>query len=197
MADIFKDGSAEIVEREQAEYNKDVCIAEKALQEMRLDSLICAEKMVCDIYCIPSHNHQSFYLKLYDNQSDFIVVYVKPIIIDNLGNQIKMYRFSECEKADKIQPGSGHTYCGIKHVPKSELSELLSIIQSLPQKAEWESGGICIDGTFTVFRLLNCANQICEFAYHDAKKLEAFNSLTNREKEYMMNLFLTFESLIK
>lgn len=197
MTDEFENWLTEIAGKERDEYITDVLTAEKSLQEARLDSVICAERLVCDLYCIPSHNHQSFFLKLYDNLSDFIVVYVKPIIIDNSGNQIKTYRFSDCDKADRIHPGSGHTYCGIKHVPKNELLELVRIIRSLPQESEWESGGIYINGTFTVFRLLNCVNQISEFAYHDTEKIEAFNSLSNEEKEYMQNLFLTFESLIK
>lgn len=66
MSDKFN----HLVEQDKKEYFEEIEIAEQKLQKQMLNNIVRDAKLVCDVYCIPSHNHQAFfanYLKMKKN----------------------------------------------------------------------------------------------------------------------------------
>ena len=55
------------------EYIRDIEIVKNALKETHIGDVVKDRKLLCDVYCIPSHNHQAFYLQVYDGEEYALV----------------------------------------------------------------------------------------------------------------------------
>ena len=66
---------------------KDIKIAQEALQESLLTKTVLNGLLLCDVYVIPAHNHQAFYLQVYKGEN-YTLLFVKTLITDFLWNNI-------------------------------------------------------------------------------------------------------------
>ena len=82
-------------EEEYQEYEEDVEIAIGELTKMKLYPF--DGRIICDLYAIPSHNHQTYYAIVYEKNGRYDMVYAKPQFYDPITHEtIKMYRFKDC-----------------------------------------------------------------------------------------------------
>ena len=189
-------GLNSFVQNRREEYLKDVAIAEQVVRSLKLDQFRPLDDLLCDIYCIPSHNHQAFYVNLYQSENIITMIYAKPIITARDGNKIVMYRFADSVKIDELHPGYGNIYCGIKRLPIDAVNDLIDTMKALPSISECENGGACIDGVYTVIRTNPYKRNSGEFAYYDVDSMKAFQKLSDKQKEKLNNLYLEIESII-
>ena len=181
-----------LVEQDKKDYFEEIEIAEQKLQEQMLNSIVCNAKLVCDVYCIPSHNYQAFFCKLFENEKDYIILYAKTFIADRFGFHIPCYTFKDCIKAQNHNGSVGKIICGMKRFSKNN-AIIKEIIMCLPIKTEWQKRAI-IDGEHTVVR---------SYLQKDTKSLSyssnaqfTENTYSEDQKVFLQNLFLHIENII-
>ena len=126
-------------------YVKDRALAEaalSALSALKMDDLFPREGLLCDLYCIPSHNHQAFYTRIYGCGGVNPAVYAKSVMRDRNGC-IYMYPFSDAQKAGEHIPPFGKIVCGCEELSKSYMEMLDRIIKRLPEMSYWEPELVC------------------------------------------------------
>lgn len=180
-------------EQEKMKYFEEIEIVEQKFQEQMLNDIVCDAKLVCDVYCIPSHNHQAFFCKLFENENEYIILYAKTFIADRLGFHIAMYTFKDCVKAQNHNGSVGKIICGIKRLAKSNVI-INELVSCLPSKTEWLKRVIMIDGEHTVVRnYLKGEMKLLSYG-SNAKFLE--NDYTKTQKLFLENLYLHIEEII-
>ena len=181
------------VEQEKKEYFAEIEIAEQKFSEQLLNIIVQDDQLVCDVYCIPSHNHQAFFFKLYERKDEYVVLYAKTLLVNHLGFHISMYKFSDCIKAQNHNGSVGKIICGIKLLSKDN-KRIKELLYCLPTKTEWLKR-VIIDGEYTVIRnhlqegtpLLSYSSNV-KFVQNDYSKVQ-----TN----FLHNLFLHIENIIE
>ena len=58
----------------------DITIAQVALEQSLLTNTVADRPLLCDVYCIPSHNHQAFYLQV-DGGKGFVCGWIVIVIV--------------------------------------------------------------------------------------------------------------------
>lgn len=180
------------VEQGQKEYFAEVEIAEQMLQEQKLNNIVRDDKLVCDVYCIPSHNHQAFFVKLFENEDEYVVLYAKTYIADLLGFHIAMYTFEDCVKAQSHNGSVGKIICGIKRLPKNNVI-IKELISCLPTKNEWLKS-VIIDGEHTVIR--NHLQEEIKLLSYRSNAQFSENDYSEAQKVFLEKLFLHIEDII-
>ena len=158
-----------------------------------LNNIVRDDKLVCDVYCIPSHNHQAFFVKLFENEDEYVVLYAKTFIADRLGFHIAMYTFEDCVKAQNHNGSVGKIICGVKRLAKNNviIKELLSC---LPLKTEWQKRVVMIDGERTIVR--NHLHEETKLLSYSSNAQFTENAYTDEQKMFLENLFLHIEDII-
>ena len=189
MSDKFN----HLVEQDKKEYFEEIEIAEQKLQEQMLNNIVRDAKLVCDVYCVPSHNHQAFFCKLFENEKEYIILYAKTFIADRFGFHIAMYTFKDCVKAQNHNGSVGKIICGIKRLSKNNviIKELLSC---LPSKTEWQKRVIMIDGEHTIVR--NHLEEETKLLSYSSNAQFTENAYSEDQKVFLENLFLHIEDII-
>lgn len=171
----------------------DITIAQVALEQSLLTNTVADRPLLCDVYCIPSHNHQAFYLQVYGG-SEYTLLYAKTLISDFRGNDIAMYTFADALKADEHIAYKGDIYCGMKHLPLNDPT-ILQLLQCLPSKEEnCLADGIIIDGVRTVIGNHQCSYPVM-LGYHDSCQIK-LNSMSQEQAAFMDDLYLHIEKII-
>lgn len=176
-----------------AESLSDIAIAQNALEQSLLVNAVVGCRLLCDVYCIPSHNHQAFYLQVYGG-TKYTLLYAKTLISDFLGGNNAMYTFADALEANDHAAKKGAIYCGIKHLPSDDgtISRLLSC---LPSEEECcNEHGIVLDGVHTVIRN-HQYNPPVVLEYNDSRQIER-NKVTQEQKDFMNDLYLRIEEII-
>ena len=189
MSDKFN----HLVEQDKKEYFEEIEIAEQKLQEQMLNNTVRDAKLVCDVYCVPSHNHQAFFCKLFENEKEYIILYAKTFIADRFGFHIAMYTFKDCVKAQNHNGSVGKIICGIKRLSKNNviIKELLSC---LPTKTEWQKRVIMIDGEHTIVR--SHLEEETKLLSYGSNAQFTENAYSEDQKVFLENLFLHIEDII-
>ena len=188
MSDKFN----HLVEQNKKEYLEEIKIAEQMLQEQMLNNIVQDDKLVCDVYCIPSHNHQAFFFKLFENDDEYVVLYAKTFIADRLGFHIAMYTFQDCVKAQNHNGSIGKIICGIKRLNKNNVI-IKELISCLPIKTEWLKR-VIIDGEHTVIR--NHLQEEIKLLSYSSNAQFLKNDYSETQKVFLENLFLHIEDII-
>ncbi len=189
----MRDKFNRLVEQDQKEYFAEIKIAEEKLQEQMLNNIVRDDKLVCDVYCIPSHNHQAFFFKLFENEDEYVVLYAKTFIADRFGFHIAMYTFEDCVKAQNHNGSVGKIICGIKRFTKNN-AIIKELICCLPIKTEWLKRVIMIDGEHTVIR--NHLQEETKVLSYSSNAQFVENTYSENQKEFLENLFLHIEDII-
>lgn len=178
-----------------AGYRRDVQIAQT---ELALCVFSEANETVCDVYSLPSHNHQTFYCR-FVNESGFIKIEYAKAIQNSIwfAEPIYMYRFEEAKLFADHPIRNGRIICGKKIVRYSLLEQLMRIVNSLSDEQPDDLVRPAIDSELTAIRVYEQSKVVREILYTDAEKLVFREADTEREKsEYMRELHLYIEKII-
>ena len=167
---------------------EDINIAINEIKKMKLYP----QNIIAELYCIPSHNHQAFYVILNKSNNEFQLTYIKPNIYLN-GNQesIKMYSFETCKRAETHPVTDGRFVIGIKKISANTIYRFQTLFLNLPDKYLFEDKGIYIDGVLQGIRLFG--ENPKEVFYHDANQI---NGLSREQADFFDNLYLEIEKII-
>lgn len=177
-------------------YLQDVEIADKELAGKNFYAD--PKSVICDIYVLPSHNHQTFYGKFVSERGFYKIVYAKAIQNSIwFSEPIYMYRFEEARRFENHPMKKGRIVCRAKLMEKSVINHLLLALEKFDECQSADAVQPSIDGTFTAIRLYENGAASREVMYTDPEKLAFRDSDANTETlEFMRNLYLTIEKII-
>lgn len=180
-------------EREYIDYLNDIEIARKEMQDMKLYP---TEKIICDLYALPSHNHQAYYAIIYEHAGKYEMVYAKSqIYTPKYSEPIKMYRFADCKEADKHSGTEGRIIIGIAHLPEMFMDRLMEIMDSIPSKYILDEYGIMLDGVVQAIRVYHGDDVVKEVFYREAEQIPLSGGRKDLT-EQLDNLYLRVEEMI-
>jgi len=180
------------VEQEKKEYSEEIEIAEQQLQAQLLNDIVRDAKLICDVYCVPSHNHQAFFCKLFENEKEYIILYAKTFIADHFGF-VAMYKFKDCIKAQNSNGFVGKIVCGIKKLSTSNAT-IKELLDCLPQKIEWQKRVAMLDGEHTVIR--NHLQKETKVLSYYSTTVFSENDYSETQTIFLENLFVNIEGII-
>ena len=154
--------------------------------------------VVCDIFSLPSRNHQTFYGKLIQERGIYKMIYAKAIQNSMwFSEPIYMYTFQEAKRFENHPMKKGRIICRAKLVEKGFVNSLLFTVWRLSEKQPDTTVTPSADASFTALRLYEKGNITRSIIYTDASKL-AFRGSADHSKtvEFLNDLHLSFEELI-
>lgn len=178
-----------------AGYLRDTQIAQ---EEIALTIRSESKKIYCDVYSLPSHNHQTFYCRVINENGFSKVEYAKPIQNSIwFSDPIYMYRFEEAKRFSDHPIRKGRILCGKKIIRNSLVENLLSYLNALSDEQPDDLVNPTIEANLTVIRLYEDNKIIREILYTDSEKL-SFKDGEKRDKliEVFRDLHLYIEKII-
>lgn len=167
----------------------DIEIAKQEITNMK----IYPDNVVADLYYIPSHNHQAFYVLLSRDNKDYTMTYIKPLIYTvEWEFPIKMYPFADCKMAERHLAKQGQFVMGIKTLTNDFVDKLLMIMEAIPNRFIFEKDNISIDGITHGIRVFGKESK--EVFFYDAKKIK---DLSSENCAILELLFLDIETMIE
>lgn len=178
-----------------AGYQRDVQIAQT---ELALCVFSEANETLCDVYSLPSHNHQTFYCR-FINENGFIKIEYAKAVQNSIwfSDPIYMYRFEEAKMFADHPIRKGRIICGKKIISYSLLEQLMRILNSLSDDQPNDLVDPSIDAELTAIRVYEQNKVIREILYTDSEKLVFRKDDANgKNTEYMRDLHLYIEKII-
>ncbi|MDE6726791.1 MAG: hypothetical protein K2J80_02495 [Oscillospiraceae bacterium] len=180
-----------------AGYKRDVQVAQT---EIALTFGLNPNETLCDIYSLPSHNHQTFFCKLVSENGFAKLIYAKAVQNSIwFSEPIYMYRFEEAKCFSDHPIRNGRIFCGKKIIQHSKAERLISLLSSLSCEQPNDLVNPTIDSELTAIRVYEGEKIVREILYTDAEKL-AFCECTEQEREkyieYFRDLHLYIEKII-
>lgn len=177
-------------------YLQDIEIANNELIEKNFQ--VDAQSVICDIYVLPSHNHQTFYGKLISERGFYKIIYAKAIQNSIwFSEPIYMYRFEEAKRFENHPMKKGRIVCRAKLMDKSLINRLLFTAEQLSENQPDDVVTECIDGVFTAIRMYEAGIVSREIIYTDAEKMEFRDNTDKRDAvEFLQTLYLSIEKII-
>lgn len=178
-----------------AGYQRDVQIAQT---ELALCVFSEANETLCDVYSLPSHNHQTFYCR-FINENGFIKIEYAKAVQNSIwfSDPIYMYRFEEAKMFADHPIRKGRIICGKKIISYSILEQLMRILNSLSDDQPNDLVDPSIDAELTAIRVYEQNKVIREILYTDSEKLVFRKDDANgKNTEYMRDLHLYIEKII-
>lgn len=179
-----------------SEYLRDIMIANRELAENNFSPD--PESIICDIYVLPSHNHQTYYGKIMTERGFYKIVYAKAIQNSIwFSEPIYMYRFEEAKRFENHPMKKGRIVCRAKMMDKALINRLLFTSEKLADKQPIEAIRPFLDGVFTAVRIYENGSIRRRILYSDPDKLE-FRDSTNKSDavEFLAGLYLSVEKII-
>lgn len=178
-----------------AGYQRDVQIAQT---ELALCVFSEASETVCDVYSLPSHNHQTFYCR-FINENGFIKIEYAKAVQNSIwfSEPIYMYRFEEAKMFADHPIRNGRIVCGKKIIRYSFLEQLTQIVNKLSDNQPDDLVDPCLDSELTAIRIYEQNKIIREILYTDSEKLNfREEDAQGKYAEYMRDLHLYIEKII-
>ncbi len=180
-----------------AGYLRDIQIAQT---ELALNLPSSPAKTICDVYSLPSHNHQTFYCRAIMENGFVKMEYAKAVQNSIwFSEPIYMYRFEEAKSFADHPIRNGRIFCGKKIIRNSIMERLMLIINKLEPEQPDDLVLPTPDAEFTAIRLYDNNKVSREILYTEAERL-AFIGCTEHEHEkfieYFRDLHLYIEKII-
>lgn len=177
-------------------YLQDIEIANNELIEKNFHAD--PKSVICDIYVLPAHNHQTFYGKLISERGFYKIIFAKAIQNSIwFSEPIYMYRFEEAKRFENHPMKKGRIVCRAKLMDKSLINRLLFTAERLNKKQPGDAVSECLDDVFTAIRLYEGGIVSRKIMYTVAEKLEFCDDADKREAvEFLQSLYLSFEKII-
>ncbi len=170
-----------------SEYLQDIEVANNELIEKNF--FADPKSVICDIYVLPSHNHQTFYGKLTAERGFYKIIFAKAIQNSIwFSEPIYMYRFEEAKRFENHPMKKGRIICRAKLMDKALINRLLFMVEKvLPT----------LDGVFTAVRMYENGIVSRKIMYTDPEKLSFRDNAGNQEAlDFLGNLYLYIEKII-
>lgn len=179
----------------QSGYLRDIQIAHT---ELTLNIDFDQKNVLCDIYSLPSQNHQTFFCKIASENGFMKLIYAKAIQSSIwFSEPIYMYRFEEAKSFEDHPVRRGKIICGKKIVKKTAVEQLMNMLDDLEPEQPDDLVNPVVDADFTAIRVYENGAVTREIFYTDADKLRFRNSDDQKKYVgYMRALHLYIESLI-
>lgn len=178
-----------------AGYRRD---AQIALTEIALHFEQHLIESICDIYSLPSHNHQTFFCKLVSENGFIKLLYAKAIQNSIwFSEPIYMYRFEEAKMFADHPIRHGRIFCGKKIVQHGIADHIVEIFKELADDQPDDLVDPSVDSELTVVTLHENGKVVREIAYTDAEKLVFRDGDADKKNiEFMRDLHLSIEEII-
>ncbi len=177
---------------EYDEYIEGVRIAE---EEMKKQLLYPKEKVLYDLYAIPSHNHQAFYAVIVEKNDTFEMIYARTeIYVIDFEEPIKMYTFQDAKEANDKSNKDGRIIIGIAKVPDEFVEKMKKIDTNVSSGVYCysERGYAVLDGCFQVIRFFDNSRINKEIVYDEVARIKTSDDI----KEIMENIYIDVEKII-
>lgn len=178
-----------------AGYKRDAQIAQT---EIALTYGTDRNETICDIYSLPSHNHQTFFCKIVSESGFTKLIYAKAIQNSIwFSEPIYMYRFEEAKCFSDHPIRNGRILCGKKIIQQGMVERLLNILKELSNDQPDDLVSPAVDSELTAIRLYENGKIVREILYTDAEKLVFRSGDTNNKyAEFLRDLHLAIEKII-
>ncbi len=176
-------------------YLRDIQIAQT---ELSLNIGFDPKDVLCDIYSLPSNNHQTFFCKVILENGFAKVIYAKAIQNSIwFSDPIYMYRFEEAKNFADHPVRRGRIFCGKKIIKQSAADRLMNMLNALESEQPDDLVDPCVDADFTAIRIYENGKCTSEILYTNAEKLR-FKAAEehSRFSDYMRELHLYVEAII-
>ena len=177
-----------------AGYKRDTQIAQT---EIALNFGCEPSETICDIYSLPSHNHQTFFCKVV-SENGFTKLFYAKAIQNSIwfSEPIYMYRFEEAKCFSDHPIRNGKIFCGKKIIRQGMAERLVNILKKLSNDQPDDLVTPAIDSELTAIRLYEDGKIVREILYTDAEKLVFRSEEDKKYAEYLRNLHLFVEKII-
>lgn len=181
----------------RSSYLQDIKVAENELVIKGFKSE--RRSVLCDIYALPSHNHQTFYARIVSERGFYKLVYAKPVQNSIwFHDPIYMYTLEEAKRFEEHPMRCGRIICRARLIDKAFADNVIRVMYKL---ADFQPEDTVIpdkEAVFTAIRVYEGGHVWREVYYTDAEKL-VFKASANRDNEVKLlsELYLTVEKLIK
>lgn len=188
-----RDAFKAMEEERYAEYISDITLANRVMSEQLVN--VSEKEVLCDLYAIPSHNHQAFYVKIYKREQLYYILYAKPIFSHGgRDEEIYMYPFRDSLDARAL---NGKIVCGVKPLDNNFVDNLITKLECLPEKQILGCSKFILDGVFQSIRVFNNGEVIKEVIYNDAEDIVFKTGFdVNELKWYFASLYMMIEKII-
>lgn len=179
-----------------SDYLRDIKIANRELAEKNFISDLTS--VICDIYVLPSHNHQTFYGKLAADRGFYKIIYAKAIQNSIwFSEPIYMYRFEEAKRFKDHPMKKGRIICRAKMMDKALINRLLFTSEKLADRQPPEAVVPAPDSVFTAVRIYEDGSVKRKILYTDSEKLEYREDVEKGDApQFLANLYLAIEKII-
>lgn len=180
-----------------AGYKRDIQIAQT---EIALTFGANTNETACDIYSLPSHNHQTFFCRVITENGFAKLEYAKAVQNSIwFSEPIYMYRFEEAMNFADHPIRRGRIFCGKKIIRKTLLDRLVRVLSTLAPNQPDDLVTPSLDADLTAIRVYEEGKPFREIIYTEPHKL-AFCECSDQEHEkyieYFRDLHLFVEKII-
>lgn len=179
------------------QYIVDVQTAEQEL--LNKGFIVKHNKPVIDIYSLPAHHHQTFYVKVVEDHGIYKLVYAKPLQNSVWFSDIQyMYTFEEADRFRDDPKRKGRIICGMKLINKQRADDLLDFVGRISSNQPTSAVQVSDDACLTAIRIYDSNGRVTrDFLYTDAALLKLHSSC-DKEKtvEQLNELHLSVEAFI-
>ena len=172
----------------------DIQIGRNELKKLQFDyTYDDKHELVYELYCIPSHNEQAYYVQIFKKNATYYASYVKSVIEDYaIGVTIYMYTLRDAVEANDMNRYYGKLVCGYKKISDDNVRYLKGLFEYIHIGSHWnENSGIYIDGTFQMIRVYSDGKMIKELAFHN--ETDSITDVKIRKKLGVLNHFVEKE----
>ncbi|MBD5129414.1 MAG: hypothetical protein HDT43_05770 [Ruminococcaceae bacterium] len=179
----------------RSEYLRDIEVANNELIEKSF--LADPKSVICDIYVLPSRNHQTFYGKLTAERGFYKIIFAKALQNSMwFSEPIYMYRFEESKRFENHPMKKGRIVCRAKLMDKSLIKRLLLAVEKLSENQP-DAVTPTLDAVFTAVRIYENGVVSREIMYTDPEKLSFQNGAVDPEAAaFLGELYLSIEKII-
>lgn len=179
-----------------SDYLRDIKTANRELAEQNFNPA--PESVICDIYVLPSRNHQTFFGKVTADHGFYKLIYAKAIQNSIwFSEPIYMYRFEEAKRFEEHPMKKGRIICHAKMMDKALINRLLFTSEKLADKQPHEAVVPEPDSVFTAVRIYDNGSIRRRLLYTDSGRLSFRGGAEDRESaEFLANLYLAFEKIV-
>ena len=195
MVDIVLDGYEIIDNRWYSAYLQDVEIAKKEIKDMKIYP---KKGILGELYALPSHNFQTYYAVIYEDEGKMKMVYAKSQIqVWHFSEPINMYTFKEAKEASHHPAYVGKIIVGMKRLNDDFGRLITDIFNSIPKSHFLNERGLRIDGVLQAIKVFEDGKEIKSVIYSDA---DADEMELSNDKRYLhdeiKNLYMTVDAFI-
>ena len=174
------------------DYQEEMAIAVRKLK----DSLLYPEgRILFDLYALPSHNYQTYFMMVSEQNEGIFLTYVKPLVYDVKFPEgpVRMRSFVNCERAEALSKNCGQFHMGKRRNSADFVNSFSRILKLLPDKYDEEN--LVMDGVLQAILVWEDGIVVKEIVYTDARRIPCIKE--DKESAVRLNhLYLEVEELI-